>query len=55
MQQDTGQRGGFEIPEATLDDIRRAFETGELSCRDLVQAYLDRTAEGPAINSNLDH
>lgn len=55
MDQDTGPRTGFEIVEPTLDDIRLAFDAGELSCRELVQAYLDRIEAldrgGPGINS----
>ena len=55
MQQDTGPRAGFETVEATLEDIRLAFDAGELSSRELVQGYLDRIEAldrgGPAINS----
>lgn len=55
MQQDTGPRAGLKTVEATLEDIRQAFEAGELSSGELVRAYLDRIEEldrgGPGINS----
>ena len=46
---------GPKIVEATLDDLRLAFEAREISCRELVQTYLDRIEAldrgGPGINS----
>ena len=46
---------GPKIVETTLDDLRLAFEARELSCRELVQTYLDRIEAldrgGPGINS----
>jgi len=45
----------FDILETTIDDIHRAYASGELTCRQLVQAYLDRIAaydkQGPALNT----
>jgi Asp-tRNA(Asn)/Glu-tRNA(Gln) amidotransferase A subunit family amidase len=45
----------FEIIEATIDQIHAAYRSGELTCRELVQAYLDRIEaydkRGPAINA----
>lgn len=45
----------FNILEATIEDIHRGYESGELTCRQLVQSYLDRIAaydkQGPAINA----
>src|ERR1700751_576024 len=45
----------FKILEATIDDIRNAYKSGQLTCRQLVQMYLDRIEafdqKGPAINS----
>ncbi len=32
----------FEVEEATIADVHAAFESGALTCVDLVQAYLDR-------------
>lgn len=45
----------FHLLETTIDDIQRAYKTGELSARELVQLYLNRIQaydrDGPAINS----
>jgi len=45
----------FEIMETTIDEIHAAFTSGELSCTQLVQGYLDRIEaydkQGPAINA----
>ena len=44
----------FDVVETTIDAVHRAFESGELTPRDLVQAYLDRIEaydrKGPALN-----
>lgn len=46
---------GFELEEATIGGIQRAFRAGRLSARGLVDAYLQRIRrldrEGPAINA----
>ena len=46
---------GFRLLEATVDDVHAAFASGELTCRALVQGYLDRIAAydqaGPALNA----
>ncbi|HMF49962.1 MAG TPA: amidase, partial [Candidatus Saccharimonadales bacterium] len=43
------------ILEATIEDIHLTYKAGQLTCRQLVQLYLDRIAtydkQGPAINS----
>ncbi len=45
----------FNISEATIDDIHRAYRSGNLTCRELVQAYLDRIEKfdkhGPHLNA----
>ena len=45
----------FKIVEATIDDIHSAYKSGNLTCRQLVQMYLDRIEafdkKGPAINA----
>jgi Asp-tRNA(Asn)/Glu-tRNA(Gln) amidotransferase A subunit family amidase len=45
----------FNIIEATIDDIQSAYKSGQLTCRQLVQMYLDRIEafdkKGPAINA----
>jgi amidase len=47
--------GPFRILEATIDDIHSAYQSGHLTCRQLVQMYLDRIEvfdkKGPAINA----
>ena len=45
----------FDILEATIDNIHAAYRAGELTCRELVQAYLDRIEKfdkhGPNLNA----
>ena len=45
----------FQIVEATIDSIHSAYKSGQLTCRQLVQTYIDRIEAfdkaGPAINS----
>ncbi len=45
----------FEIIDATVDGILNAFKAGQLTCRQLVQMYIDRIQRldqsGPGINS----
>jgi len=45
----------FSIIETTIDQVHAAYKSGELTCRQLVQMYLDRIAaydkSGPAINA----
>jgi amidase len=47
--------GGFQLMEATIADIHDAYRTGQLTCRELVQQYLDRIAaydkQGPALKA----
>lgn len=54
-QQRAGPRGPFRIEEATIADLHAAFRTRALTCRRLVQQYLDRIGaldrRGPAINA----
>ncbi len=49
------QSDAFNIVEATIDDIHAAYKSGALTCRQLVQMYLDRIAafdqKGPQINA----
>ena len=51
----TPQRVAFDDTETTIADIHAAMRAGTLSCRDLVNAYLQRIAaydrNGPAINA----
>jgi Asp-tRNA(Asn)/Glu-tRNA(Gln) amidotransferase A subunit family amidase len=45
----------FKILEATIDDLHSAYKSGHLTCRQLIQMYLDRIeafdTKGPAINA----
>jgi len=45
----------FRVDETSIGDVHAAFRSGALTCRALVQAYLDRIAaydkKGPAINA----
>ncbi len=47
----------FQLMEASINDIHGAFQSGKLTCRGLVQQYLDRIKaydqQGPAINAML--
>ena len=47
----------FQFMEASISDIHRAIQSGKLTCRNLVQQYLDRIKaydqQGPAINAML--
>ena len=48
-------RAVFTLEEATTADVNAAFDAGALSCQELVQLYLDRSAayddDGPRLNS----
>jgi len=48
-------RTGFDVVETTIAQVHTEFTAGRLTCRQLVQAYLDRIdaydKRGPAINS----
>ncbi|MGE3771654.1 MAG: amidase [Gammaproteobacteria bacterium] len=51
----TGKAKGFELEEATIAGIQRAFRAGRLTARELVDAYLKRIRrldrDGPALNA----
>jgi len=46
---------GFEVTEATIDDVESALRAGRVTCRDVVLAYLARIRAydkiGPALNA----
>ncbi|TKA09552.1 twin-arginine translocation signal domain-containing protein [Actinacidiphila oryziradicis] len=48
-------KGSFELMEATIADIHDAYRHGRLTCRELVQQYLDRIAaydkQGPSLTA----
>jgi amidase len=47
----------FQVMEASIADIHRGLQSGKLTCRSLVQQYLDRInaydQQGPALNAML--
>lgn len=47
----------FQLMEASISDIHRGLQSGKLTCRSLVQQYLDRIQaydqQGPALNAML--
>ena len=49
------QASSFNIVEATIDDIHAGYQSGQLTCRQVVQMYLDRIEafdkKGPNINA----
>jgi len=49
------QSNAFSIVEATIDDIHGAYKSRQLTCRQVVQMYLDRIEafdkKGPSINA----
>ena len=42
MTQIAGEVSTFHLLETTIDDIERAYTTGDLSARELTQLYLNR-------------
>jgi Asp-tRNA(Asn)/Glu-tRNA(Gln) amidotransferase A subunit family amidase len=50
-----GAQRRFEVSEATIASVRAELDAGRLSCRALVQSYLDRIAaydkRGPSLNA----
>ncbi|MBM4259824.1 MAG: amidase [Deltaproteobacteria bacterium] len=49
------QANNFNVVEATVDDIHAAYKSGQVTCRQVVQMYLDRIEafdqKGPNINA----
>ncbi|KAB1188361.1 MULTISPECIES: amidase [Haloferax] len=45
----------FDVTEKTIDDVHTAYESDELTCRELVESYLERIdaydTNGPELNS----
>lgn len=48
----------FQIPEATVDDIHTAYESGAITCEEVVKTYLDRIEAydktGPELNAIIN-
>jgi amidase len=47
------QRGAFRLEEATIADVQRAIQDGQLTCRGLVQAYIDRAKAYNGVSDRL--
>jgi amidase len=47
------QAAPFQLEEATIDDVHRAIRSGEISCRRLVQAYVDRARAYNGVSNML--
>ncbi len=47
------QRGRFQLEEATIADVHRAIQTGQLTCRGFVQAYIDRAKAYNGVSDRL--
>jgi amidase len=48
----------FKLMEATIDDVHTTYEEDDLTCRELVGAYLDRIEaydeHGPELNAIIN-
>jgi amidase len=51
--QDVQTQGRFEIVEATIADVHRAIQQGQITCRGLVQAYVDRARAYNGVSDRL--
>src|SRR3972149_6885890 len=47
------QGGRFQLEEATITDVHRAIQAGQLTCRGLVQAYIDRAKAYNGVSDRL--
>ena len=43
----------FELLEATIDEVHRAIQEGQITCRGLVQAYVDRARPYNGVSNAL--
>jgi len=43
----------FQLEEATIADVHRAIQTGQITCQGLVQAYLDRAKAYNGVSNQL--
>ena len=49
----TGQAGTFRIEEATIADVHRAIQQGLVTCRGVVEAYVDRARAYNGVSDRL--
>ncbi len=47
------QGSGFQLEEATIADVHRAIQQGQITCRGLVQAYVDRAKAYNGVSDRL--
>ena len=47
------QGGAFRLEEATIADVHRAIQQAQITCRDLVQAYIDRARAYNGVSDRL--
>ncbi len=50
---DAQQLGPFRLEEATIADVHRAIQQGQITCRGLVQAYIDRAKAYNGVSDRL--
>ena len=53
VQSQGAPRARFQLEEATIADVHRAIRSGEITCRGLVQAYLDRARAYNGVSDRL--
>ena len=47
------QRTPFQLEEATIADVHRAIQAGEITCRGLVEAYINRAKAYNGVSDRL--
>ena len=52
---DAQPSGPFRLEEATIADVHRAIQQGQITCRGLVQAYIDRARAYNGVERSAGH
>ncbi|MGB8324280.1 MAG: amidase family protein [Candidatus Acidiferrum sp.] len=47
------QQPGFHLEEATIDDVQRSIRSGQITCRGLIQLYIDRAKAYNGVSNML--
>src|SRR5580692_4036389 len=47
------QQPGFHLEEATIDDMHRSIRTGQITCRGLIQLYIERAKAYNGVSNML--
>jgi amidase len=47
------QQRGFHLEEATIDDLHRSIRSGQITCRGLIQLYIDRAKAYNGVSNML--